>query len=417
MVIRMFVRTILVGIFSLSILFVAGCKSQPQYTSLDIDLMPCERGVNTPKFFKAIEFDKGGQYKYPNQLSEIQKRIASQEADITDLIVFTHGWNKSPESAEIDYRRFICRLHNEIDLVIGESKRKDGLLIVGVFWPSTITNRPKEPYLLKPISYYNIRSRADSIAEEGLSAFFDTLGESIRKKSGIARAGDTIAPRIHLIGHSFGGRMVVGALEALNNDKSSSEIGRLVEFLTSAELLNVVLLNAAMPEERFEWISDAISAAREIQGYTGADVLTRFTENTQSYLFNAHSINDTPNRVLFRLASLFNSDSYSCAVGACGISSYDTLCVSDSGRIIAVEKSADTNAPNPDGIFVWNANSENIVFSHSDIYKGRVAKMVSDLLYDENLRRDITTSIQSTLPSVKSCKRGLNQKILTHSQL
>ncbi len=400
-----FVRIFIVTLSALLFISISSCTYQPRYTSLDIDLMPCERGANTPKFFKAIEFDKEGRYKYPTQLEDITERLGGSGAPVTDLIVFTHGWNKSPESAELDYQRFICRLHNELDQVIGDRKRRDGLLIVGVFWPSTITNRPEEPYILKPISYYNIRSRADSIAENGLSNFFDKIGKIIREKNGIARAGDSISPRIHLIGHSFGGRMVIRAMETLNNQKSKSDVGTLVDFLTSAELLNVVLLNAAMPEERFEWIADAISAARRIQGYTEADILTRFTENTQSYLFNVHSLNDTPNRVLFRLASLFNSDSVGCAVGACGIPSYDTLCISDAGKIFAIERSKNNNNEKLKGIFVWNANSEKVVFSHSDIYKGRVAKIVTDLLYDEKLRSDITMPIGSSLPKIESCQQ------------
>lgn len=399
---RVFISAALLA--ALFLLSLASCTTQPRYTSLDIDLMPCERGTNTPKFFKAIEFGKDGTHKYPDQFEKIQDRLQGGEAPITDLIVFTHGWNKSPESAEVDYQRFICRLHNELDLVIGESKRRDGLLIIGVFWPSTITNRAEEPYLLKPISYYNIRSRADSIAEKSLSALFNDIGESIRARSGIARAGDSISPRIHLIGHSFGGRMVIRALETLNNDKSTSDLGQLVPFLTSAELMNVVLLNAAMPEERFDWIAKAVSEAREIQGYPDSGISTRFSESTQSYLFNIHSTNDIPNRVLFRLASLFNSDSVGCAVGACGISSYDTLCVSGSGEILAIEESKKESEKNIDGIYVWNANSKKIVFSHSDIYKGRVAKLVSELLYNNQLRKGITTPAQMFLPQVDSCE-------------
>lgn len=393
--------TILAVLFVLSL---ASCTTQPRYTSLDIDLMPCERGANTPKFFSAIEFGKDGTHKYPSQFEEIQDRLRGNGAPVNDLIVFTHGWNKSPESAELDYQRFICRLHNELDLVIGESKRRDGLLIIGVFWPSTITNRAEEPYLLKPISYYNIRSRADSIAEKSLSVLFNDIGESIRARSGIARAGDSISPRIHLIGHSFGGRMVIRALETLNNDKSTNDFGQLVSFITSAELLNVVLLNAAMPEERFDWIASAISAAREIQGYSDGEISTRFSESTQSYLFNIHSVHDTPNRVLFRLASLFNSDSLGCAVGACGIPSYDTLCISESGKILSMEESKKGPKEKIDGIFVWNVNSKEIVFSHSDIYKGRVAKLVSELLYDDQLRKGIMAPTQIYLPQVDSCE-------------
>jgi len=372
---------------------VSSCTSQPRYTSLDIDLMPCERGLDTPKFFRAIEFDVNGGFKYPQQKRDLLSYVESGR-QITDLIVFNHGWNKSAESAEFDYQRFICRLHNELTHYIGDTKRRGGLLIVGVFWPSTITNRPSEPFLLKPLSYYKIRSRADSIAKDALSSFLSDLGRSILTRSGIARKGTDIAPRIHLLGHSFGARMIMRALEELN-ERDGITGSLLVDFLTIAEYLNVVLLNAATPKERFEWIAEAIAQAREVQGY-GA--VARFTDSTDSFLFNLHSEHDSANKYLFKLASLFNSDSVDCAVGACGIPQYPTLCVNTSGDVTSVREQGENTLRQLTGINAWNADTQNIVFSHSDIYKGRVAKLVSKLLYDENLRDRIKqgTDLENT---------------------
>lgn len=390
-------RVKLIALFTTIGILVAAssCTLQPRYTSLDIDLMPCERGLDTPKFFRAIEFDKNGGYKYPQQKKELLDYIESS-SQITDLIVFNHGWNKSAESAELDYQRFICRLHSELTNYIAGTKRRGGLLIVGVFWPSTITNKPKEPFLLKPISYYNIRSRADSIAKHALASLFADLGNQILSKSGVALEGMNVAPRIHLVGHSFGARMIVRALEELNRREGTAS-SQLVDFLIVAEYLNVVLLNAAAPKERFDWIAEAIAEAREVQGFSA---LARFTETTSSYLFNLHSEHDKANKLLFRLASIFNSDSMDCAVGACGIPQYPTLCVDESGEVSAIRKDGvDSSFRQLEGINIWNADTRNIVFSHSDIYKGRVAKLVSNLLYDADLRDAIK---QDSVPVVKT---------------
>jgi len=398
--------TLIVAVIAVTgLALIAGCRAQPRYTSLDIDLLPCERGIDTPRIFKAIEFREDGSHKYPEQIEEIKARIERAPQPVTDLIVFTHGWNKNPKSTEFDYREFLCRLHTELEIVIGDRKRKGGLLIIGVFWPSTITNRDREPVLIKPVSYYQIRARADFIAEESMSRLFETLGESIRKASPLEELGPSsdVSPRLHVLGHSFGGRMTMRAMEQLNGEIEGDGTSKLVRFLTSTELINVVLLNAAMPNERFEWIDEAIGKARQIQQDTGVLVPARFTTSTGSYLFNVHSEHDSANRVLFRMASMFNDDSSECAVGACGIPKYATLCVTDAGVVESIEPARQPGDATTQDILVWNANSGNIVFAHSDIYKGRVANLVSDLLYDEDLRCQLNPECPGELPQVDAC--------------
>ena len=381
-----------------AVLINAGCSGTPDYTSLDLDLLPCERGVNDPKFFHAVEFDTDGTFKYEEQLEDVSERLRSTEFStdngiVTDLIIFNHGWNKNPESAESDYSQFICRLHTELVNEIGDAKRENGLLVIGVFWPSTITNKPKEPHILKPLSFYKIRNRADTLAEKSLATLYSEIGLSIRSRSNIRNLDREISlPRISLVGHSFGGRMTIRALEALNNTESIDSGDKLIDFLTSAKLLNVVLLNAAMPKENFDWIGKAVLEASDKQISTDLLQLSRFTQSTESYLFNVHSIHDTPNRLLFPLASLFNSDKAECAVGACGIPAYPTICVSPSGVVEPIVHRGSTEPDQYNGIFIWNTDAQNVINSHSDIYKGRVAKLVNSLLYDDNLRNMIVGS-------------------------
>lgn len=342
-----------------------GCAVSPRYNSLDLNLLPCENG-NAPRFFEAVEYDRFGQPKFPQQIQKLNDRLAT--GSVTELIFFVHGWNKNPTSAEVDYQNFICRLHGRLRQVIDNEKRSGGLLVVGVFWPSTITNRPREPILVKPASYYRIRDRADAIASGGLADLFEAVGENI------GRSNTRQQPlRLHLIGHSFGGRMLIGGLEELQVRSS------LVTFLQAPDAVNVVLLNAALPPSGFEWISEAVATARE------ARTPARFTEDTGSYLFNVHSQKDSANRVLFRIASAFNDDPATCAAGACGVPAYPTVCVNEAGRV------APTGQPTRESVVqgkinAWNVDSSSIVFDHSDIYKGRLAALVADLLYDEDVR-------------------------------
>ena len=369
---------------ALLLLFASGCAVTPRYNSLDLALLPCESG-DSPVFFRAVEFDGEGSPVHTHQADELIARF-ERGLPVTDLVLFAHGWNKNPSSAELDYQNFLCRLHGRLRSVIGDEKRRGGLLVLGVFWPSTITNRPEEPLLLKPVSYYRIRDRADTVAEKGVARLLSDLTPIIKRR------GTAVGTRLHLIGHSFGGRMVIRSLEILHKDD------KLVPLLTATQSANVILINAAVPASRFDWIADAVQAADRGKGPA------RFTDATSSYLFNLHSFNDDANRYLFPIASLFNDDKAACAAGACGVPSYTTVCVDVSGKV-RVNGARTDHAPETGGFNAWNVDITNIVFDHSDIYKGRVATLIADLLYDANLRKSLPPSGDATNggPSTGGC--------------
>lgn len=164
--------------------------------------------------------------------------------------------------------------------------------------------------------------------------------------------------------------MLVRSLEIL------SEQGDLVPLLQEAGEVNVVLLNAAVPPARFAWLSQAVTNAKR------AGTPARFTGETNSYLFNVHSFNDSANRVLFPLASMFNDDPATCAAG--GVPRYATACVDESARL---RPPPTQEAPSVTEFNAWNVDATSVVFDHSDIYKGRVASLVADLVYGNDKTR------------------------------
>lgn len=346
-------------VFLIGLLVLTSCAVKQKYTSLDLNVMPCEN--KDERFFYAIEFNKDGELKYPKQLDTVKNVLMSAETtngDPTDLVFFIHGWNKSSTSAEIDYQNFLCRFCNEFN--------KKKIMAIGFFWPSTITNREEEPTLLMPISYYKIRNRADSIASKTLSVVLKEIGDAVQYRT-----------RFHLIGHSFGARMMTRALETL----SSSEDNQIVSFFRKAVSSNVVLINAAMPKEKVDWIAKAISKANR------NGLPSRFTGSTSSYLFNIYSKNDYANRYLFPVASIFNDDPAECAAGACGLPQYPTYIANDDGSLkLNASGELEVIPPHteyqdlPKEVNVWNVNAEDIVFSHTDIYKGRMAKLLAELI-------------------------------------
>jgi hypothetical protein len=127
----------------------------------------------------------------------------------------------------------------------------------------------------------------------------------------------------------------------------------------------------------------------------------RFTASTGSYMFNLHSFNDSANRILFKIASIFNDDEATCAAGACGVAAYSTLCVDEAGRIPTQSGLRSSDASGR--INVWNVDTTKIVFNHSDIYKGRMATLIADLLYDENAKRSFPSIVASLPPTENRC--------------
>lgn len=343
------------------------CAVRERYTSLDLDLLPCESGSST-RFFQSIEYQANGDLRYPAQIDGIVARFG-QHRPITDVVVFVHGWSKTPASAEDDYQDFLCRLHGKLRNTIQNEKQNDGLLVVGVFWPSTITNRASEPLLMKPVSYYRIRDRADEIAESGLSSLLGLIGRLSKEQS------SPLPIRIQLIGHSFGARMVVGALEAMNRD------GSLAAFLESADATNIVLMNAAVAPDRFRWIPDALANFRRKHGPPSTN------GDRESYLFNVHSLNDAATRRLFPLASIFNDDPAVCAAGACGVPEFGTITLDDAGLPGTDYEPARICGANR--IDAWNVDATAIVFGHTDIYKGRIAALLANLTYDQTTRNGL----------------------------
>ena len=71
------------AIFLLALLL-SSCVAPGRYTSLDLDLLPCEAG-ESPKFFQALEFDENGGF-LPVQ-PESQNAAAAASIRLVDRVV------------------------------------------------------------------------------------------------------------------------------------------------------------------------------------------------------------------------------------------------------------------------------------------------------------------------------------------
>lgn len=77
-----------------------------------------------------VEFDKRGKLVHAGQVDDAVKEIS--RLGITDVIVFSHGWNNDMDEARDHYKRFAASMRAAADRHLAARKTA----ILGVLWPS-----------------------------------------------------------------------------------------------------------------------------------------------------------------------------------------------------------------------------------------------------------------------------------------
>jgi hypothetical protein len=371
------------ALFSAAFVLVsAGCAGTATYTSQDLALLPCE--VDVPRFFQPLEFDADGRMVLADQEARLAERLARQPQDV---LIFIHGWNKTAFVAEREYQDFLCRFHGRLREAEGRGAvRPDRILIIGVFWPSTLDARRPDPFIAKWITYFPVRQRADRLAGTGFVALMKQLTAAFS-----ARAAGATRPRLHLVGHSFGGRVIVKGMRAFIREKGGDPTPA-HDLVRAVERLNFVMLNAAVGREDFNPLEAFADREKVAQTQQQREELLSVVQKQQApvtaataatiysgFTFNVYSEHDVANKYLFPLASLFTDDDARCAIGACGLGdNYKVIKVTPAGHLS--EKPETTLQPGQR--VAWNIDASTIVFDHSDIYKGRVATVLFELLHE-----------------------------------
>jgi hypothetical protein len=174
----------------------------------------------------------------------------------TDVFLYSHGWWTRAEGAMNDYNRFIMgfgRIAMAADATAGVQTRAS--LGIGVHWPSMVSEDANTPLtVLQPFTYFNRAKMADEVGEHGGYSLLRLMLEA-RHAAGVA------PPRFHLIGHSFGCKVVCSALQALATDLGTS--GLLKHVTLNAVLLQAAFdTNALEPGESYGEILKVIPSAR-----------------------------------------------------------------------------------------------------------------------------------------------------------
>lgn len=338
---------------------------------MDLAGLPCEP---EKQFFYPVEFDKLGNLLYEEQWSSLAGRLES-DYDLRDIHVVVHGWDKTPQTAERDYQDFICRFYEQgvrEQWAYGQEwATTKNSVIVGIFWPSTVLPNYEDLFLIKPLTYFAIRGRADDLQKTALQKSFNIIAQIAAHRDLKSRM------RLHLIGHSFGGRMIVKGLRTLMDDDPKMAL----KLFNSFRLVNIVLLLPALPARDIEDILSVRRRYIDVRKPTESAIEHRYSSKVIGIvsavnIYNIYSRNDWANGYLFPMGELASGDRMECAIGNCGLPMAQDARVTESGEVtLEEEKPWEWHYAK-----IWNVDATNVISSHGDIYKGRVARLLWKLL-------------------------------------
>jgi hypothetical protein len=353
-----------------------GCSHAPQYTSKDLTILPCEQKAH--EFFFPLEFDAQGNLVYEDQPDHIGKAMPEAES----IYVFIHGWNKVPKLAETDYQDLICRFYTH------SKANKKKSIVIGLFWPST-----EFPPLF---NFWSMKERADTLAITGFQDMMKILASGAKANSG--RHYD-----LAIIGHSFGGRIVLNGISQFTAEITPD----IQNFFSGLNQFQIVLINAAMSEYnllkssifgvsqyydslRARWRSNDFYDQLRTQAqrsFSADEILIDPAELRVAWhptliqlsgivdlrIYNIFSSNDQANKLFYPIGSLFEEGGRTCGIGACGVNQWPkTVSASHSGSLKTAVDLSESN--------LWNVDATDIISSHTDIYKGRVANLLWELI-------------------------------------
>lgn len=243
---------------------------------------------------KVIEFTDAGELHDRCQLTDVYYEIrGGRELDdkakerAKFIVVYVHGWKHDASANDSDFKEF----SRWIDDLTRETKRADQKTdVIGVYisWPGKSVDLP----LIEHLTFWGRKGAADRVSGAAyVSKILSTI-ESIRRQ----RKNDddfTIG-----IGHSFGARILFGAmspllLHELQTHHPGIPNGKYQRFTAVMDL--TILLNPAFEAARYTAID---SSKRQSES---------FHKDQQPLLLSISTSNDFPNRTLFPIGQVLGT--------------------------------------------------------------------------------------------------------------
>lgn len=156
-----------------------------------------------------------------------------------DVYIYSHGWWTTAQAAMVDYSRFSIGMLAQV-LRSAEAAPvaapPNPALEVGIHWPSMISEDSNSVIdVLQPLTFYNRAAMADDVGQHGGQSIIRLILQG-------CQAG--VSLRFHLLGHSFGCRIVCSALNELLNQIGSGPL--------QSHQFDVVLLQGAIDNDSLQ---------------------------------------------------------------------------------------------------------------------------------------------------------------------
>lgn len=177
--------------------------------------------------------------------SVVTEAMAVTPFNFRDVYVYSHGWSNDAARAMDEYNRFSVDFSKYV-YQLGAlqpplfSDPPLDSLGVGIHWPSEITEDPNsELNNFQLLTFYTMEHRADSV---GRNAVYSLLRLMLK-----ARLGQGAPPRLNLLGHSFGCKVMLAALQDLQADIANGTVP-----VPPDTMFNLVLLEPATDYDNLE---------------------------------------------------------------------------------------------------------------------------------------------------------------------
>ena len=158
--------------------------------------------------------------------------------DFSDVFIYSHGWWNTPNRATQDYNRFTVEFSRTVRTLAGnnpKTKISGNSLGIGIYWPSMLSSDQNSFFnAFQAASFYTMEKRADAVGEHAGYLLLQLLANAKKPPS-----------RLHLLGHSFGCKVICNALQKILDDKVT--VSQL-----NAMALNLVLIQAALDADHLE---------------------------------------------------------------------------------------------------------------------------------------------------------------------
>jgi hypothetical protein len=166
------------------------------------------------------------------------------------VFLYSHGWWTNATRAMEGYNRFNIEFARFLGMI--PTLTELPILSIGLHWPSTLTEADVSlANYFQALSFYTMEKRANAIGENSAYTLLRLLLSSWKRQT----------PRlhVHLVGHSFGAKVVCSALERLVESSQATPIPDGVSF-------DLVLLQAAFDNDEFATPNEYGRLAKELPG-------------------------------------------------------------------------------------------------------------------------------------------------------